>query len=123
MPHLRRLRANEASRARFLFVYIAEAHAEDEWPIRSSRANLGRGPVSVKQPTKQAARIEEARAFARDFEGFADMVVCDDIERGDEFERDWSPWPFRFFGLTANNNTIGFVSRAERGMHDPSCIP
>jgi hypothetical protein len=34
------------------FVYIAEAHAMDEWPVKSARFNQGRGPVVVeKQPT------------------------------------------------------------------------
>jgi hypothetical protein len=34
------------------FIYIAEAHAMDEWPVYSGRFNKGKGPVIVeKQPT------------------------------------------------------------------------
>ena len=34
------------------FIYIAEAHAMSEWPLRNGRFNRNRGPVIVKdQPT------------------------------------------------------------------------
>ena len=29
---------------RFVMVYVAEAHAEDEWPISSARYNAGKTP-------------------------------------------------------------------------------
>ena len=34
--------------ADFAMLYIAEAHAQDEWPISSSRCNAQRGPVRLR---------------------------------------------------------------------------
>ena len=48
-------------------VYIAEAHAEDEWPVRSSRYNGGRGPVCLRQSATSAQRAAHAAAFAAAF--------------------------------------------------------
>ena len=43
----------------FCIVYIAEAHASDEWPISSSRC-YSKGPICVPQPTTLQARAELA---------------------------------------------------------------
>lgn len=42
-------------------MYILEAHAQDEWPIRSGRANGGRGPVQITQPSTNKERMAVAR--------------------------------------------------------------
>ena len=55
------------TRADWLFVYIAEAHAADEWPIASSRFNGARGAVHLAQTRTLASRRAAAAAFARDF--------------------------------------------------------
>jgi len=89
---------------RFVMVYVAEAHAEDEWPISSARYNAGRGPVRVTQPTTGAERRALAQRFQRDFDPAGDVfddVLVDDVEAGDEFERAFAPWPFRFFGVSS----------------------
>ncbi len=49
LPAMHRLAARFGARAGAAIVYIAEAHATDEWPISSARANGGRGPVCVAQ--------------------------------------------------------------------------
>eukprot|EP00775_Hariotina_reticulata_P001421 gene1421-1763_t len=54
--------------ASFAVVYVAEAHAEDEWPIKSSRYNLNRGPVLITQHRTTAERCAAAAAFSADFE-------------------------------------------------------
>jgi hypothetical protein len=46
----------------------AEAHAEDEWPISSSRYNATRGPVRVTQPRAQLQRLALAQRFVQDFD-------------------------------------------------------
>lgn len=48
-------------RAAFLMVYIAEAHAADEWPISSARFNEGRGAVNIKQHKSNEERIAAAK--------------------------------------------------------------
>ncbi len=48
-------------RAAFLMVYIAEAHAADEWPISSARFNEGRGAVNIRQHKSNEERIAAAK--------------------------------------------------------------
>jgi hypothetical protein len=89
--------------AEWKFVYIAEAHAMSEWPVRSARFNRGRGPVLVeKQPTKASERCELARRFASDFDIPIDSsshleLLVDNPELGDPFEEAYAPWPLRLY--------------------------
>mmetsp|Transcript_18373 Transcript_18373/g.42550 ORF Transcript_18373/g.42550 Transcript_18373/m.42550 type:complete len:133 (+) Transcript_18373:1652-2050(+) len=83
-------------------VYIAEAHAMDEWPILSGRFNQGRGAVVVKeQPRTARDRCGVARRFGRDFgiplEEGRWSVIVDDPEEGDKFESEYAPWPLRLY--------------------------
>jgi len=80
------------SRAGFLFVYIAEAHATDEWPV-GDHLITGR---HVPQPTCLADRISEAHHFARHFSLSWPMAV-DAPELGDPFLVTYRPWPTRFY--------------------------
>lgn len=85
------------------FVYIAEAHAMNEWPVHSGRYNRGRGPVVVeKQPTTGEERCELARKFAQDFEmkldhGSSYEFLVDDPDQEEPFEKAYAPWPLRFY--------------------------
>jgi len=100
---------------RFVMVYVAEAHAEDEWPISSARYNAGRGPVRVTQPRTGAERRALAERFQRDFDPAGDVfddVLVDDVEAGDEFERAFAPWPFRFFGVSSRGVHYGQTVRS-----------
>ena len=44
-------------RAELRLVYVAEAHAEDEWPISSGRYTADGCPVTLKQPRSAEERI------------------------------------------------------------------
>lgn len=59
--------ASIGGRVSFAMVYVAEAHACDEWPIQSSRHNGNRGAVCIKQHKTTAERCAAAAAFVRDF--------------------------------------------------------
>lgn len=88
--------------ARWKFVYIAEAHAMDEWPVLSGRFNRGHGPVIVdEQPTKASDRCALARRFTHEFDMKLDgadyEVVVDDPEKGEPFEKAYAPWPLRLY--------------------------
>mmetsp|Transcript_26223 Transcript_26223/g.66740 ORF Transcript_26223/g.66740 Transcript_26223/m.66740 type:complete len:260 (-) Transcript_26223:289-1068(-) len=92
--------------AGFRVVYVAEAHATDEWPIRSARYNGCRGPVCVKQHRTTAERCAAASAFVRDFgwEGVQEAgvmrVLVEPVAPGggqSEFDRALAPWPIRFY--------------------------
>jgi len=84
--------------ADFVLVYIEEAHAIDEWPISSARYNTGHGVVAVKQPTTMAEREAAAKAMKHNL-GCELPVALDGMDN--EFSKQFSPWPFRFFVLHA----------------------
>lgn len=108
----------------FVFVYVAEAHAEDEWPISSGRCNFGRGPVRVKQPRLRSERLALARRFLDEHDGGGDafdFAFVDDVEQGDEFEREFAPWPFRFFGVGVGGDgerRLEYVSHPRDATYD-----
>lgn len=81
-------------------IYIAEAHAMDEWPVLSGRFNGDRGPVVVShQPKQGKERCELARRFLRDFglETSAVEVLVDDPDLNEPFESSYAPWPLRLY--------------------------
>jgi hypothetical protein len=119
------------ARAHWLVVYIAEAHATDEWPINSSRFNGNRGPVNIAQTKTLEARIEMAQKFAVDYgfnmndialkqeEGSVVgsinvQVVVDDPEQGEPFLKEFAPWPIRLFVFQRDSNK-GNISKNGSG--------
>lgn len=76
VPAMAALREKFLEVASFVTVYVAEAHAQDEWPIRSSRYNGSRGPVLINQHRSTRERCAAAAAFAADF-GITMPVLVD----------------------------------------------
>jgi hypothetical protein len=105
--------AADRARLDWGMVYIAEAHATDEWPISSSRFNGDEGPVNVPQPKSTEERCDVARQFARRFvkgDGaeriklLVDPLLPRDGERlqseqklVEPFEEAFAPWPLRLY--------------------------
>jgi len=81
-------------RVDFLFVYISEAHACDEWP-------LGDHVVTKKHVTIQD-RIKAAQEFLTKT-NFPFPTYCDNID--DKFNELYAAWPERYYILQR-----GFVS-------------
>jgi len=109
-------------------VYIAEAHASDEWPISSARFNGDRGAVHVPQPRADADRCALAARFAADF-GLSDAPLLVDAAEGadaDAFERAYAPWPLRFHGVVGGGAhggaTIGFVAHPRDCGYDVAAL-
>jgi hypothetical protein len=104
------------------FVYIAEAHAMDEWPLMSARFNKGRGPVVVeKQPTRLSERCALAQRFADDFDISLDAdwsfdFLVDDPEGGDMFEQMYAPWPLRLYLISGS--TIEWIAEPKACSYD-----
>jgi len=118
--------APENVKLQFAIVYIAEAHAVDEWPISSSRYTEGE-EVCVAQTRTLSERIEVA-TYALTKVGFLDandqkssdpdwILLAAPPEEEQEadggsdvahFEAEYKPWPFRAWGFI--NNTIDYVA-------------
>ena len=106
--------------AEFKFVYIAEAHAVDEWPISSARYNQDRGPVCLLQAKNTAERREAARTFVRDFDltPWFDVLI-DPIEAGQPFDALLAPWPTRFFIIRNDTSELLYSSvPSEASFHN-----
>jgi hypothetical protein len=71
----------------FLAVYIAEAHARDQWPV-------GKTISCVDQPTTLVQRLKNAQEFQKNF-NFQMSILVDNMENN--FHHTYGSWPFRFF--------------------------
>lgn len=89
-------------------MYVAEAHATDVWPIRSSRANGDRGPVNIASHQNDNERALAAARFASDFGMRAHFQVFVDPLPDESFERAYAPWPVRIFCLEGDR--LSYVS-------------
>ena len=103
MRDIKQLARDFASRADFLLVYVAEAHAADEWPVGN--------PIRYNQPQTIDQRLCIARDFVAEFE-IADTgipLVVDDMRSGIDQSNDvivaednpvdaaYAIWPTRFY--------------------------
>jgi len=89
MPFLHAAFEAIKNRLQFLVVYISEAHAADEWPV-------GHVISSCNQPKTIEDRMENARIFAKKHALRIPMLLD---TMANEFQSQFSPWPFRFFVL------------------------
>ena len=80
--------------ARFLTIYIEEAHAHDEWWLpESPGAHVGGGSYIANHRHIQD-RMGAAKRFVDDF-GFPGEVVCDSFQ--DEVNDRYGAWPERLY--------------------------
>jgi len=84
----------------FLFVYILEAHASDEWPIRSSRSVPNSQPVCIPQTKSIDQRKSAAQQFVNDFDLKFPLVMDD--PQTNQFEKEYAPWPLRIYIIDEN---------------------
>ncbi|CAF0970119.1 unnamed protein product [Rotaria sordida] len=70
-----------------LVIYIAEAHARDQWPV-------GKTISCVDQPTTLEQRLENARQCKENF-NFEVLMLVDNMEN--TFHNTYGSWPFRFY--------------------------
>ncbi|CAF3148047.1 unnamed protein product [Rotaria sp. Silwood2] len=80
-------RSHASDGLRFLVVYIAEAHARDQWP-------MGKIISCVDQPTTLEQRLENALKCQKDCKFEVPMLV-DSMDN--TFHLTYGSWPFRFY--------------------------
>lgn len=85
-----------------MVVYVAEAHARDEWPV-------GESVSFCDAPKTLAERVALLQEFARSRVGRVlsewplGSVLVDSPEAGDPFLEAFHCWPVRFFALQEAN--------------------
>lgn len=96
----------------FKFIYIAEAHADSEWPIGNQFIeHLPPFP----QTTTLKERKERALKFQSDFKLFDLPIFIDDPETN-AFQKVFTPWPLRWYVLI--EGVCQLVSEPKDGFFD-----
>jgi len=90
----------------WLLVYIAEAHAEDEWPI-------GAPVVAVNQHKSTADRAVACKDCVEAL-GVKLPTVLDGEEN--EFDDTYASWPLRFYLI--DNGIIEHIAMPTEGAYD-----
>lgn len=85
-----------------IIIYISEAHAKDEWPLRLEDVN--------NQHKTIEDRIKIAKTVKCDIN-----IYCDSFEK-DNFENTYSSWPER--GYIIKNGRIEMISQMEVDYYD-----
>ena len=89
---------------RFLVVYIAEAHASDEWPV-------GKLTSVTTQPKNLAHRRDLATVVHEDLLHSEVEVVVDDMSNS--FQKTMACWPIRMFVVNPITGVMEFKAQPD----------
>jgi hypothetical protein len=92
VPFLKEFEVEFRDKARFLTVYIEEAHAQDEWPIGSR--------LIYNQPKQMEERLNIIQDFKKELD--YSLPICADLvgvqgEPDNQFEKEFAAWPIRLY--------------------------
>lgn len=114
MARIEELRRQLSSVAEFLFIYIKEAHPEDEWQMES---NVDRNVVYT-QPQSDSERLQLAQTFVADMEVETETLV-DDIRN--TANACYAAWPERIY-IVDRDGRIAFKGGMGPFNFDPEEI-
>jgi len=98
----------------FTMVYIMEAHADDEWPISSSRYMPNGEKVAVNQHKTMEERLDAAFAFRDKFDLRNSRILVDDMLN--TFNNAYAAWPFRYWVVDGKEvRLVGMPDVSEHG--------
>jgi type I thyroxine 5'-deiodinase len=86
------------SKVNFITVYIAEAHASDEWPVRTTKE------LQCRQHRNNFERWNAANKFAKEF-NYKIPCIIDSVKN--EFQTTYAAWPARAYLIV--NKKIQFI--------------
>jgi len=90
--------------ASLCIIYIEEAHAQNEWPIRSATQTVDGKPILYNKAVVLDDRLAAAQDFKRDYK--VDPMKCnlvvDHIDNG--FQNVYASWPIRWYVLTSSSS-------------------
>ncbi len=92
-------------------MYISEAHAQNIWPISSSKCHPSKKPVIINQHKNNFDRLLATKRLINDFK--LDWEVWYDPYPSEIFEKTFSAWPARF--LIFNQSKLIFANRTKDG--------
>jgi hypothetical protein len=103
-PWLIEQAAKWQGKVRFLVVYIAEAHASDEWPV-------GRLTSVTTQPKNLIHRRDLASVVHTELLDGEVEVVCDDMQN--TFQRSMACWPIRLFVVDPTDGALLYKAQPD----------
>lgn len=80
--------------AKFLTVYLEEAHAKDEWYLPDSPEAFEGGKTCVMNHKNIQDRIDAAKAFKRNY-NYNSELVCDSFE--EQVNERFDAWPEKLY--------------------------
>jgi len=108
-PQFEQMMADFQEKARFLVVYITEAHSKDEWPV-------GKTISFCNQPKTLQERIHLANLYKNKFSEMnlkLPNIAVDSISN--EFDEMFSAWPIRFF--VVQNGKLVFKAQPSKDFY------
>lgn len=99
-------RCHSPNRIGFCVIYIAEAHARDQWP-------MGETISCVDQPTTLEQRLVNAQQCQRDCQFEVPMLV-DNMDN--QFHLTYGSWPFRFYVI--HHNQLVFKAQPDENTFE-----
>jgi hypothetical protein len=103
---MNRLSEKHAGKLIVFVVYIAEAHASDEWPLGNF--------TNVKRHRTIADRLDAAKQMVA--RGLRLPLVCDSID--DSFDGKYACWPDRFYLLSPAGAGVYKVYRSGQATNE-----
>ena len=89
----------------FICIYISEAHANDEWPIRNKK------DLKIKQHKSLNERINISKELKTKKYNLKWNLYCDNINN--DFQNIYSAWPLRVYLINNKNKSINWILEAE----------
>lgn len=93
----------------FVFVYISEAHAADEWPVGHN--------VKIDQPKNTEERILVAQRRLADLGVGREFVLLVDFAEENNFHSSYACWPFRWYTV-GSGRSLTSVAQPTRSGYD-----
>ena len=100
MSYLNDLYNQYKSKINFYTIYISEAHANDEWPIRIKKE------LQCNQHKNNLERWNACVKFINDY-NYEIPCFIDSISN--EFQQKYAAWPARAFLINSKNNKIEWI--------------
>ena len=97
----------------WVFIYISEAHAQDEWPISSARCSPTGQVINIKAHKTLSDRVQAAKNFQELYQLKWQVVVA---PMDGSFEQLWRPWPIGIYYL--KNQQVKYKAESKASSFD-----
>lgn len=94
----------------FAFIYIAEAHASDEWPVGHS--------ICVKQPKSTKERVAIAQEKLADLGMGEEFTTLVDLAEKNSFHKTYACWPFRWYSVEMRTRRLTTIAQPRDSGYD-----